>query len=142
MRKGCDVNSLDKYNETPLCRACFLAPSDNTNSDNMKILELLIANGANVNAKDNSAAPLFFAEATNIAKPLIAKGADIHIKTVDGNTLLHNFAKCNDKEMVLLYLDNGGDKTIENNTNKTASDIAKTEEMKDLINSYMQVITR
>lgn len=144
LNSGSDVNAQDDEKKTPLWRACVIASLSASNADK-EILELLIASGANVNAKNNSIPPLFGAGTIGVAEFLIAKGAIIHTRKPDGDTLLHHFVICDNKEMILFYLDKGVDKNIANNRNETAADLAQQLnllEVTDLINSYMQVIKR
>ena len=85
--KGVDVNAKDENDEagwTPLHRAA--------QKGHKEITELLIANGADVNAEEEDGwTPLHYAALNGhkeIAELLIAKGADVNAKDVDGVTPL------------------------------------------------------
>jgi len=80
---GTDVKSRDKYGGTPLHFSATFG--------HKKICELLIANGADVNAKDGESmmTPLLGAAARGhkeIIELLIAKGADINAKNASNKT--------------------------------------------------------
>ena len=86
---GTDVNAKDDALEwTPL----FMAPG----KGHKEIAELLLANGAEVNAKgDGGVTPLHIAPLGShkeVAELLIAKGADVNAKKDDGETPLHDAA--------------------------------------------------
>ena len=83
MDAGADVHAKDEYGATPLSVAV-------ANGDK-EIVELLIANGADVNAKTNlGRAPLHEAAGgrKDVAELLIAEGADVNAKAEDGETPL------------------------------------------------------
>ena len=59
--------------------------------DNKNLIDLLIANGANINVKDEDGnTPLHYGKDNQtITKLLIANGADVNAKNKEGNTCLH-----------------------------------------------------
>lgn len=73
---------------------------------------------------------------------LITKGAMVNVKNRDGSTPLHRAAQFNTKAIAVLLLEAGADKTIKNECNKTAADVAKTEEIKEIINNYIAIAKR
>jgi ankyrin repeat protein len=80
---GVDVNAKDDDGGTPMYWAAV--------NGRKEIVELLIAKGADVNAKSKRGTPLHFAAKgghREVAKLLIAKGADVNAKTGDGVTPL------------------------------------------------------
>ena len=82
---GADVNVKNDVGVTPLHRA--------TRDGLKEIAELLISNGADVNAKTNKYrwAPLHYAAIggeKEVVELLIAKGANVNAKMVDGRTTL------------------------------------------------------
>ena len=83
----------------------------------------LIANGANVHAKDEDGlTPLRLAaryNATETAALLLKNGADVNAKDNDGWTPLHLAARENAPETAALLLKNGADVNAKNNNNVT-----------------------
>jgi ankyrin repeat protein len=101
--KGVDVGAKDEFGRTPL----YLAAENGRK----QVAELLIAKGADVNAK-NGFTPLHRAAYQGhkeIAELLIANGADVNAKDDDGRTPLHYAAKYATKEVVELLIPNGAD---------------------------------
>jgi len=101
---------LSGSNLTPLYAAAI--------NGHKKVAELLINNGAKVNAKNFSDASPLYAAAKDghkeVAELLIAKGADVNVKTSDGYSLLYvatsgNYWNRNEKEIVELLIANGAD---------------------------------
>ena len=79
---GVDVDEKDLYGETSLHYAA--------DKGHKEIVELLIANGADVNVKEKDT-PMHKAAMNGhkeIIELLIANGADVNAKSVDNNTLL------------------------------------------------------
>jgi len=77
---GADVNAKDIVGKTPLHWAA--------GNEGRQVAELLIANGADVNAQSEMGTPLHFAAAfghKEIAELLIAKGAGVNAKSDDGD---------------------------------------------------------
>ena len=102
---GTDVKSRDKYGGTPLHFSATFGRK--------KICELLIANGADVNAKDGESmmTPLLGAAAKGhkeIIELLIAKGADINAKNAFNKTPLDAASAFKHTETVELLRKHGG----------------------------------
>jgi cytohesin len=98
-----------------------------------EVAELLIANGANVNAKDDRESTPLHKLANNgdkeIVELLIQKDADVNAKTKDENVLtpLHNALMGNggNKEIVELLIAGGTDVNAKDGTGLTPLDYAK-----------------
>lgn len=100
----------------------------------------LLDNGADVNIKYLfSFTPLHKAASSShkdIAELLIAYGANINAQCDSGWTALHWASHFGNENILKILLDNGADISIPNNTGRKAADKARTQKLKDLINSY------
>ena len=109
MADGADVNAIEKSNG----KVCFKYTPLHyaTIEDHRDIAELLIAKGADLNAKDMMEyTPMHIAARgghKEIAELLIAKGADV--KCAVGSTPLHYAALLNHKEIAELLISEGSD---------------------------------
>ncbi len=90
---------------------------------------LLLANGADVNAKDiSSSTPLLWAATTHkkeLVEILIANSADVNAKNKNGTTPLHWAAGGGLKETVMLLLDRGADIDAKDGKGRTPPQVAK-----------------
>ena len=92
------------------------------------IVELLLSQGADVDAKDRyEHTPLF--KATwflnwDIALMLLEKGANVNIQDADGHVLLHWAAFQGDREMINLLLSHGADVTAKDRDGRTPLEYA------------------
>lgn len=109
------------------------------------IVKLLIDKGAAVNVQNQKRmSPLYTSALTGnkeIAKLLIEAGANINTKnegsaTNTGSTALHAAAQKGNKDIVRLLLENEADRDLKDESRLTAADLAKTQEIKDLINNF------
>ena len=109
LNDGANVNAIWDTGETentPLHMAAF--------QGNNEIVELLIAKGANLEAKDrpNGGTPLFDAAQygrKEVTELLIAKGADVNPKRSRMGTPLHGAVRYEHKKIVELLITNGAD---------------------------------
>lgn len=116
----------DYRDRTPLLRAIY--------ANNLDIAEFLINAGANVNAKDeyNNSALVFAIDKgyASLIELLIEKGARIN---GNGTPPLIRAAAKNDKKAVVILLEHGADLDACNSDNKTAIDVAREKNNKDLV---------
>ena len=100
---GTDANAKTGVGETPMQIAY--------QKGHTEIVELLIANGADGNAKGDGQTPLHGAAywgSKEIVQLLIAKGVDVNAKTNDGETPLDYAVKENQTETADLLRKHGG----------------------------------
>ncbi|MCL2334850.1 MAG: ankyrin repeat domain-containing protein [Endomicrobia bacterium] len=96
------------------------------NMQNLETVKLLIANGADVNAKNSFGdTPLLsyaYRSNADIIKVLIDAGADVNASSKKGETPLMRAAKFNDINVAKLLIDSGADIKAKDNDGKTAYD--------------------
>ena len=132
--KGAAVDSREEgYRKTALHRA--------TMSGHKEIAELLLAHGANPDARDiYSACSLHYGVQnghTAIVELLIAKGADVNAKNSEGKTALDIALDRNQKDIVALLLANGADVNVKHNDGKTRVDVALQEYRQDMVKLFV-----
>ena len=125
---GADVNAKDD-GWTPLHNAAGYSTKE--------MVELLISNGANVNAKnDDGWTPLHDAATKEVAELLIAKGADVEAKDKDDWTPLHKATFGGHKEMVELLIAEGADVNAKGEDGWTPLNITHDSETIDLLRKH------
>ncbi len=122
------VNSRDEYG--------FTALHNIGAEEVYEVALFLIQNGADVNAEnDERVTPIFTAVDLRVLEILIQNGANLNHKSKNGSTALTSFASeldCEDN--IELLLKNGADKTIVDNQGQSPADIANSREEFDKIN--------
>lgn len=119
VKAGANVNIKNNKGETALFYATRLEDST--------IMELLIDNGADIDATTNYGVTALHEAAnecfeTTEAELLISKGADVNIKTNNGDTPVH-FAACMGRtNMIQILLDAGTKASASNKAGQTAFD--------------------
>ena len=106
--KGAEVKAVNIDGTTPL-----------HNVQRLEVAELLIAGGADVNARDkvNGGTPLYYVNSKEIVELLIAKGADIHARDNGGSTPLH--LHVSNAEIVSLLMQHGADVNAKDESKRT-----------------------
>jgi hypothetical protein len=111
------VNAKGKWGWTPLHTAAWEGHAD--------VVAALIANGADVNAKDNDGkTPLHWAMNADVVEALIAHGADVNAKDNEGSTPLHGATDHGDADIVETLIAHGADVNAKDNKGRTPSCLA------------------
>lgn len=125
LEEGVNPNSRDLLDETPLHKLTSIALQNPDKSKEM--LDLLIAKGADVNARDRSGDTLLHEiaqyrsnNAVMIAELLIDRGADINAKNKYGRTPLHSAANLFiNKDMTELLIKKGANLNAKDEEGRT-----------------------
>ena len=144
--KGAKVDARDKNGITPLLEMMSYSlgttrhDAENKAGRLTETTEILLANGANVNVRNERGQTLLhLAHYKKVAELLLGKGADINARDNYGNTPFHSLGSTNydGEEMIELYLAKGGDINARNKEGKTPLDFAE-ERLKDLYPADMR----
>ncbi len=123
-----DINAEDNDGNTPLVNA--------TSYNSKNIAKLLIKNGADPNIHGD-VPPLYYTsqypDNYELVKLLIEKGANVNAIDDLGETPLFAASNRGGIDNVKLLLDSGANTKIKNNNGETAADVAKTPEIKKMI---------
>ncbi len=116
-----DINKKNKHGSTPLILATY--------SGHLKIVKILIENGADVNLRSNDkTTPLIWATVGNhvpIVRYLLNNNAEIDAQDKHGFTALMWAASKNNETLVKIFLQYNADTQIRNNNSETAYELAK-----------------
>jgi len=97
LENGADIHKTGSYGQTALGMAFTLSP-------NREVIEVLLQHGANINTQDSRGrTPLMgatYANDTEEALYIISKGADVRIKSLEGETALGNASKRGNQVLV------------------------------------------
>lgn len=90
------------------------------------VAKLLVAKGADVNAKDNSGATALFHAVSDLdlAKLLVSKGADVKARSNDRRTPLHQTASFGAESVASFLISKGADVNAKDIAGKTPLDLA------------------
>lgn len=109
LENGADPNIKGFFDKTPL----HFMDIEKFPEKGTEIIELLIAHGANLDARDAAGAtPLMTAVVRQddaLARLLVEKGGDINCPMFDGKTPLHSIIVQGDKAMAEILINNGAD---------------------------------
>ncbi len=129
LKEGDDINKIDNQGFTLLFNAI-------KNDRKHKVTKYLLDQGANPNIDCNNITPLMFAVAYQnhtVIKELIAHKAAINYISSDKQTALVYAIKGRDPKTLQLLLDYGATPNLEIEDNYTAIDIAKKENIKEIL---------
>lgn len=124
---NCDISTLESILIAPEYKECINFKDDDDDTclhkaifrGDIKICEILLKNGANINKIDKNGQSCFhrtiFSPTIEIIDLLVKYGADINQKDNEGNTLLHMAVITKNVELIKKLLEKGADKNIKNN---------------------------
>ena len=127
---------LNKEEEKEKYRDYYSLINASKNGDLEKV-KLLIENGANIEVKDNNGDTALilasYYRRLEIVKYLVEKGANINATNDNGWTSLMYASKYGELETIKYLLENGADVNIKNKNGNAALDLAKIEDIKEVL---------
>ena len=130
--RGANIEATDNRGDTSLSLSSY--------NGHLSIVKELIAAGANVNAVNKlGMTSLIYASSEGhleIVRELLARGANIEAADVYGNTSLLEASEDSRADVVKLLLEKGADTTKKTKDGKTVYDLAKSQEVRDLLRKY------
>jgi len=138
--KGCQINVFDDNGNTPLMSAAA--------HGNLDVVKILIENGAKLepglckreSCTNKGQTPLHFASWRNpiIMEYLIKNGADPNVKSLDGNTPMHEVTWGDSVRSVEILCNAGGNVNIQNNNGETPLIMAIKKNKTDLMKAFLK----
>ena len=134
-----NINSHNsKYSNTPLHKLCAWT------EPHMSLIQLLLKNGADANAKNISGkTPLFyviFSFSTELLDLLVKYGADVNMRDKYGNTILHDDYSGRDaknfEELLIALINLGFDINSRNSAGYTIWGFCKNEMFADILKKH------
>ncbi len=127
IREGADINAKDKWGGTPLYWSVndLYFSNRNEDRDSIDIMNLLIANGADVNTGEDTLILAARTGKVEAVKSLLKAGANTSAKDDEGRTALHRILDIRrsrdvlSKDMVGLLLNTGADVNLKDNDGRT-----------------------
>lgn len=128
IEKGADINSTDHHDWTALHAAAGITYDEKNIAPAQEIVEYLVQNGADVNARGpKGVRPLHYAAGygtLGIAKCLLENGADVNATNDEGMTPIMSAAALGKPEMIELLLEYGADIYLKSNKGRDALSFA------------------
>ena len=134
LKNGADINRTNFDGDTILLEV--VRDKYNARFDD-STLELLLKHKIDVNKRNNKLETALYWSITNnnddYTKLLLEHGADPNIHIMKGDTVLHIAVRNKNIELIKLLLEHDADPSIKNNSGKSPLDIAKTKEIRTLL---------
>ena len=136
LQQGADINIKNKKNQTPLHLACGKNRVENVN--------ILLSNPKiDYNVVDSQGfTPLIKACASqsyDVVKCLLrSNDVKLNVQDLIGNTAMHYLCEDEKYEMAILLIKAGADYNIKNKEEKTPIDKIKTDDIKNIISSFIK----
>jgi ankyrin repeat protein len=134
LEHGAYVDARNNRGETPLLRAAWAGKRDAG--------WYPISHGADINSADyKKFTPVFLAFKGDVtsARILIERGAEIHIRNIEGDTPLHQAIRWGEIELVRLFLKHGANPNLPNYYSRTPTNLAllfDLPEIAELLSEY------
>ena len=141
IKSGVEVNAKNKHGQTPLHKVVSHF------SDQTRLIEELLDNGADLKIVDNSGQSVLHAATSLNTKILLTQGADVNWQDNDGNAPLHSifldvtkykFFPDPFRDKASLLIKSGADLLLENQKGKTPMDLAEESGVKEALDFIKQ----